>query len=240
MVTVNSMTVSIPTIAQHLFCLFAIHIVIPRLLWESAWHDSCNMTTAVRQLWLGCTLTTFMQDLRFSQQSWWGFTSSEMWLYQRLMMLDNEGATFPKISGTPHPATHFQIPEAKIFNLNFLVCLCRSNSCNPIKTKKYAALNSSLCTPLATDTTKMNHRLKIQVFWDTHSITSLKTWIASTSTKRILNLTSPLLYAQTTRFITYHWASLTIYCPLVLAAGGAGCSGTRPVAGPPAPASDWT
>jgi len=51
MVTVNSMMVSIPTVPQHLLCLSAIHIVIPRLLWECAWPDSCNTTAAVWQTW---------------------------------------------------------------------------------------------------------------------------------------------------------------------------------------------
>jgi hypothetical protein len=71
-----------------------------------------------------------------------------------------------------------------------------------------------------TDTTQI-----IQVFWDTHSITSLKTLISSTSTKRTLHVTSPPLCAQTALFVTHHWSSLTIYCPVVLVAGGAGCSG---------------
>jgi hypothetical protein len=134
----------------------------------------------------------------------------------------------------PHP-----IPEARIFNLHLLVCLCRPNSCNTSKTKTNAALNCSLCTPLANDTTQMNHCLKIQVFWDTHSVTSLMTWISMTSTNRTLNLTSPPLRAQTARFVTHHWASLTLYCPLVLVAGGVGCSGMQLAAGPPAKACDW-
>jgi hypothetical protein len=81
--------------------------------------------------------------------------------------------------------------------------------------------------------------LKVQVFWDTHSVTSLTPCISITSTKRTLNLTSPPLCAWTAWFVTHHWASLTIYCPLVLVEGGVGCSGLQLLAGPPAKACDW-
>ena len=60
-----------------------------------------------------------------------------------------------------------------------------------------------------------------------------------TSTNRTLNLTSPPLCAQTAQFVTHHWTSLTLYCPLVLVAGGVGCSGMHLAAGPPAKACDW-
>jgi len=48
------------------------------------------------------------------------------------------------------------IPEARIFILHLLVCLCRPNSCNTSRTKTNAALNCSLCTPLANDNTNQS------------------------------------------------------------------------------------
>lgn len=198
--------VPIPTVVHHLLCLSAIHIVIPWLLWDSAGPANCNTTAAAKwQLWLYTNCIHARSEV---------FTSVLMRIHIFWDVTVSKAADAGQwrcyIPSKYHPATHFHIPEARIFNLHLLLCLCRTNSRNPSKTKTNAALNSSLCTPLANDTTQTNHCLKIQVFWDTHIGTSLTTWISITSTKRTLNLTSPPLCAWTAQFVTHHWTSLTI------------------------------
>jgi hypothetical protein len=140
--------VPIPTVAQHLLCLSAIHIVIPRLLWDSAWPDSCNTTAAVWQTWWYTNYTharsEVLTPVLMRIHIFWDVTVSKT---------ADGGLWRCYIPSKYHPATHFHIPEARIFNLHLLVCLCRPNSCNPSKTKTNAALNFSFCTPLANDTT---------------------------------------------------------------------------------------
>lgn len=98
---------------------------------STLWYHGCceilrDSTAATwQQQWdsYGCTIITFMQDLRFSQQSWRGFTSSGMWLYPRLLMLDNEGAMFlqnisnlSRNNTLPHPrGQNLQLTFADMF-----------------------------------------------------------------------------------------------------------------------------
>lgn len=201
--------VPVPTIAQHLLCLSAIHVVIPWLLWDPARPDTCNRTVAMLQLLLYTNYVHARSEvlavvlLRIQP--------SRMCLCPRLLTLQNEGATFLQTIWNPSPnnmVPHHRRPGSWTYIYGYADPLHGVPTVViPSRPKRHCTEQitcSSLCAPLGTDTTQTNNCLKIQVFCFWHSVTPLNTWLFSNSIKRISNLTTVSSCAWTAWFITHH------------------------------------